>query len=132
MLSFDFAFESAGFAARILTGAMICVFITPMLFALKILAEPRRQAILRLVWDQERTAGEIAAHFDITRPAVSQHLRVLEEGGLLNVRKEGTRRIYAAEKGRLEALAPLFLTPSEAGSLAHETPGTLGWRPEVD
>ena len=45
--------------------------------ALKALAEPRRRDILRLVWSQELAAGEIAARFDVTRPAISQHLRVL-------------------------------------------------------
>ena len=64
--------------------------------ALKAIAEPRRQAILKLVRDRERTAGEIAARFEVTRPAVSQHLRVLKEAGLLSERREGTRRFYRA------------------------------------
>jgi DNA-binding transcriptional ArsR family regulator len=58
------------------------------------LAEPRRVSILRLVRDRELTAGEIAAHFDVTRPAVSQHLRVLTNAGLLRQRRSGTRRLY--------------------------------------
>jgi DNA-binding transcriptional ArsR family regulator len=69
------------------------------------LAEPRRRAILRLVRDQERPAGEIAAQFpDVTGPAISQHLRVLRSAGLLGERREGTRRLYRA---RPEGLAEL-------------------------
>ena len=47
-----------------------------------------------LVQDQEMTAGAIAEHFDVTRPAISQHLKVLIEAGLVTVRPEGTRRLY--------------------------------------
>lgn len=64
--------------------------------ALKAIAEPRRRAILRLVRDRERTAGDIAKRFEVTRPAVSQHLRVLREAGLVSERREGTRRFYRA------------------------------------
>jgi DNA-binding transcriptional ArsR family regulator len=64
--------------------------------ALRALAEPTRREILRLVRDRERTSGEIAAHFDVTRPAVSQHLRALEEAKLVTVRRDGTRRWYRA------------------------------------
>jgi DNA-binding transcriptional ArsR family regulator len=64
--------------------------------ALKALAEPRRRDILRLVWSQELPAGEIAAHFEVTRPAISQHLRVLAEADLLAERRDGTRRLYRA------------------------------------
>ena len=62
--------------------------------ALKAIAEPRRRQILVLVRDGELSAGEIAAHFDVTRPAVSQHLTVLKEAGLVTERREGTRRLY--------------------------------------
>jgi DNA-binding transcriptional ArsR family regulator len=72
--------------------------------ALKAIAEPRRRAILRLVRDQERSAGEIASQFDVTRPAVSQHLTVLKEAGLVSERRNGTRRLYRA---RPEGLQPL-------------------------
>jgi DNA-binding transcriptional ArsR family regulator len=64
--------------------------------ALKALAEPRRRDILRLVWSQERAAGEIATHFDVTRPAISQHLRVLVQADLVTERRDGTRRLYRA------------------------------------
>ena len=72
--------------------------------ALKAISEPRRRAILHLVHDQERTAGDIADHFEVTRPAVSQHLRVLKEAGLVDERRNGTRRLYRA---RPEGLAEL-------------------------
>jgi DNA-binding transcriptional ArsR family regulator len=72
--------------------------------ALVAIAEPRRRAILRLVRDEELPAGEIAAQFEVTRPAVSQHLRVLKQAGLLSERRDGTRRLYRA---RPEALAEL-------------------------
>ena len=72
--------------------------------AMRALAEPRRVEILRLVRRDELPAGAIAERFDVTRPAISQHLRVLEEAGLVTVRREGTRRLYRA---RPEALAEL-------------------------
>ena len=62
--------------------------------ALKAIAEPRRRAILRLVRDGELTAGAIASHFEVTRPAISQHLSVLKDAGLLSERRDGTKRIY--------------------------------------
>jgi DNA-binding transcriptional ArsR family regulator len=71
---------------------------------LKAIAEPRRREILRLVWRQELSAGEIAAHFDVTRPAISQHLTLLKETGLISERREGVRRFYRA---RPETLAEL-------------------------
>src|SRR5712671_4434153 len=72
--------------------------------ALRALAEPRRRAILRLVAHDELAAGEIAAAFDVTRTAVSQHLTVLRHAGLLIERRDGTRRLYRA---RPEGLAGL-------------------------
>lgn len=72
--------------------------------AARALAEPRRREILALLRDGERAAGEIAVRFDVTRPAVSQHLAVLEATGLVTVRREGTRRLYSV---RREGLAEL-------------------------
>jgi DNA-binding transcriptional ArsR family regulator len=72
--------------------------------ALKAIAEPRRRQILMLVRDGELSAGEIASQFDVTRPAISQHLTVLKEAGLVNERRNGTRRLYQA---RPEGLAEL-------------------------
>jgi DNA-binding transcriptional ArsR family regulator len=68
------------------------------------IAAPRRRRILRLVRDGELSAGEIAAHFDVTRPAISQHLRVLKDAELLAERRDGPRRLYSA---RPEGLAEL-------------------------
>src|SRR3954454_3660890 len=64
--------------------------------ALKAIAEPRRRQILEIVRIDELSAGEIASHFDVTRPAISQHLAVLKEAGLVAERRHGTRRLYRA------------------------------------
>jgi len=64
--------------------------------ALRAIADPRRREILALVQGRELAAGEIAARFDITRPAISQHLAVLREAGLVTERRAGTRRLYRA------------------------------------
>ena len=64
--------------------------------ALQAIAEPRRREILRLVRDRELSVGEIAEHFEVTRPAISQHLRVLKDAGLVSDRPQGTRRMYRA------------------------------------
>jgi DNA-binding transcriptional ArsR family regulator len=68
------------------------------------LAEPRRREILRLVRDRELSAGEIASGFDVSRPAISQHLGVLREAGLVSERREGTKRFYRARPEGLEEL----------------------------
>lgn len=72
--------------------------------ALKAIAEPHRRQILTLVRDGELSAGEIAGHFEVTRPAVSQHLSVLKEAGLVSERRSGTRRLYRARREGLVAL----------------------------
>jgi DNA-binding transcriptional ArsR family regulator len=77
-------------------------YITLVEAALKAIAGPRRRQILTLVRDGELSAGEIAAHFDVTRPAVSQHLNVLKEAGLVSERRNGTKRLY---RSRPEGLA---------------------------
>jgi DNA-binding transcriptional ArsR family regulator len=64
--------------------------------ALKAIAVAHRRQILTLVRDGELSAGEIASHFDVTRPAISQHLNVLKEAGLVSERRNGTRRLYRA------------------------------------
>ncbi len=61
----------------------------------KALAEPNRRAILDLLIDGEKMAGEIASQFQISAPAVSQHLKVLTKAGVLNLRRDGTRRLYS-------------------------------------
>ncbi len=65
-------------------------------------AEPRRREILQLIQTRELSAGEIADRFDVTRPAISQHLKVLADAGLVTMRRAGTRRLY---KARPEGLA---------------------------
>jgi DNA-binding transcriptional ArsR family regulator len=72
--------------------------------ALKAIVEPRRREILRLVTADERSAGDIAAHFDVTRSAISQHLKVLRESDLVTERRDGTRRLYRARPEGLEDL----------------------------
>jgi len=62
--------------------------------ALRALAEPNRIAILTLIRVKELPAGQIAEHFKTTRSAVSQHLRVLSDAGLVAERREGTKRLY--------------------------------------
>ena len=85
--------------------------------ALKAVAEPRRRAILRLVWDRELAAGEIASHFDVTRAAVSQHLSVLKGAHLVSERRDGTRRFYRARPDALHELSR-FLDGYWSGSLS--------------
>jgi len=73
--------------------------------AIEAISDPRRREILRLVRASELPAGAIAAHFaDVTRPAVSQHLRTLREAGLVVERREGTRRLYRARPAGLADL----------------------------
>ena len=72
--------------------------------ALRALAEPRRQEILRLLGRRELPAGEIAAHFNVSRPAISQHLQVLRAAGLVSERRVGTRHLYQV---RTEGLSEL-------------------------
>ena len=72
--------------------------------ALDAVSTIRRRAILRLVWETELSAGEIAAHFDVSWPAVSQNLKVLRQAGLVRERREGNHRFYRADRA---ALGPL-------------------------
>jgi DNA-binding transcriptional ArsR family regulator len=80
----------------------------PVDAALRAVAEPRRRAILELVSNEEMPAGEIAAHFDITRTAISQHLTVLKDAGLLAERRDGTRRLYRSRPDALDELRSLL------------------------
>jgi DNA-binding transcriptional ArsR family regulator len=72
--------------------------------ALQVVAEPRRREILRLVWDRELSAGEIAERFDVSFPAVSQHLRVLSDAGFVTLRSEGRKHYYRADRKQLGPL----------------------------
>ncbi len=81
---------------------------------LKAIASPRRREILRLVWDEERSSGEIASHFDMSWPAVSQNLRVLEDVGFVRIRRSGTSRFYRADRQRLGPLKSVLKAMWEA------------------
>src|SRR5947208_16179105 len=59
------------------------------------IAQPKRREILRLLANGERTAGDVASRFSVTQPAISQHLKVLREAGLVTERHDGTRRLYS-------------------------------------
>lgn len=72
---------------------------------LKILGEPKRCEIIRLVWSDELGASEIASHFPgVTRSAISQHLGVLRRSGLVHERHAGTRRLYSVNRGEVAKL----------------------------
>ena len=77
---------------------------------LQVIAEPRRRDILRLVWSEELSAGDIARRFDVTFGAVSQHLAVLREAGFVSVRADGNRRYYRADHEGIGDLAPVLTT----------------------
>ncbi|TMF48388.1 MAG: winged helix-turn-helix transcriptional regulator [Chloroflexi bacterium] len=68
------------------------------------LSSPRRREIVRLVWSDERSAGEIAKAFEVTWPAISQNLRVLKDAGLIKERRVGTSRLYRADRAALRPL----------------------------
>lgn len=68
------------------------------------LAQPTRREILRMLSGRELSAGEVASRFSVTQPAISQHLKVLREAGLVSERRDGTRRLYSV---RPEGLADL-------------------------
>jgi DNA-binding transcriptional ArsR family regulator len=74
----------------------------------QVVAEPRRRQILRLVWDAELSAGEIAGRFDVSFPAVSQHLAVLKDANLVSMRADGRRRLYRANPAELGDLRPVL------------------------
>jgi DNA-binding transcriptional ArsR family regulator len=86
------------------------------------IAQPTRRAILRLLAGGERSAGEVASRFSVTQPAISQHLKVLKEAGLVVDRRDGTRRLYSV---RPEGLRDLH------GFLADVIPGRLESLKEV-
>ena len=82
--------------------------------ALRAISSPRRREILRLVWSRELSSGEIASHFDVSWPAVSQNLRVLEGAGLIRARRMGTARLYRADRARLAPLRSILTKMWEA------------------
>lgn len=72
--------------------------------ALETLADPTRRRIVELLVEGERSAGELASHFSTSRPAVSRHLRVLREAGLVATREVGQRRLYSLDPAPLAEL----------------------------
>ena len=92
---------------------------------IQVITEPRRSEILRIVWDEERSAGEIASQFGITFGAVSQHLGVLRSAGFVRVRKDGNRRLYRADRQRIGPLKAVLqaMWRSELDRLAQAVEG---------
>jgi DNA-binding transcriptional ArsR family regulator len=85
--------------------------------ALKALAHPGRRIIVRLVWDAELTASELAERAGMTKPGASQHLRLLRDAGLVRVRVAANRRLYRVDQDRMEELRE-FLDDFWRGPLA--------------
>jgi DNA-binding transcriptional ArsR family regulator len=76
--------------------------------ALRALADPRRRQMLSLAWDRECSSGDLARGCRLSRPAASQHLRVLREADLVSVRSAGNRRLYRARAERLAELRAML------------------------
>jgi DNA-binding transcriptional ArsR family regulator len=76
--------------------------------ALRALADPRRRRMLELAWDRERSPSELASSCELSRPATSQHLRVLREAGLVSVRLEKNRRLYRVRADKLAELRAML------------------------
>ena len=68
------------------------------------IAQPKRREILRLLAAGEMSAGDVASRFDVTAPAISQHLKILKQVGLVSERREGTRRLYSVRAAGLADL----------------------------
>ena len=96
--------------------------------AFQALAEPRRRQMLRLVRDEPRSVNEIAEHFDITQQAVSQHLKVLRDAGLLVAHPQGQRRLYAVRPEGLEGIREFLAEfwPDALQRLKHEVEADAG------
>jgi DNA-binding transcriptional ArsR family regulator len=88
---------------------------------LEAVANPRRREILRLVWDRELSAGEIAARFDVSWPAISQSLGLLRRSGLVIERREATCRYYRADRRAAGSLARVLeeMWRHDLGRLSH-------------
>lgn len=85
------------------------------------IAQPKRREILRLLADRELSAGSVASHFAVTQPAVSQHLRVLKDAGLISERRVGTRRLYSVRPDGLSDLQSFLaeVMPTRLKRLKH-------------
>jgi ArsR family transcriptional regulator, arsenate/arsenite/antimonite-responsive transcriptional repressor len=82
---------------------------TPAASAFGALSDPTRRAILRLLREGSRPAGEIAAEFNLAKPTISHHLRVLEEAGLVRGERRGTSIVYALQASAIEEIAAELL-----------------------
>ena len=76
--------------------------------ALRALADPRRRHMLELAWDRECSPSDLARSCQLSRPATSQHLKLLLEAGLVSVRLDGNRRFYRVRTGRLAELRAML------------------------
>jgi len=106
----EFATDASG---RLYVSCVLRKFVLTMRRmenALRAIAEPNRRRILQLVAGGERSAGEIAGEFSISRPAVSQHLTVLKGAGLVSERREGTKRLYSVRSEGFEDLRAFLET----------------------
>lgn len=77
---------------------------------LEAVADPTRQQILHIIWEEERSAGDIAGHLPVTFGAVSQHLAVLRNAGVVQVRRDGRQRFYVADRAALGPLVAILET----------------------
>ena len=75
---------------------------------LEALGDPTRRAVFELLRDGPLAVGELARRLPVSRPAVSQHLRVLKEAGLVVERRNGTRRLYRVDPAGVEGLRSYF------------------------
>ena len=82
---------------------------------LEAVASPRRRAILRLVWDEEKSSGDIAARFDASWPSISRSLRELREAGVVRERRDGQQRFYRADRRVLRPLERFLTQMWETG-----------------
>jgi ArsR family transcriptional regulator, arsenate/arsenite/antimonite-responsive transcriptional repressor len=74
----------------------------------KALADDSRRQVLMLLKNKERTPSEIATHFDFTLPALSTHLKVLRDAGLVDERREGQNRYYSVNRDRMSEMMQFF------------------------
>jgi DNA-binding transcriptional ArsR family regulator len=97
---------------------------------LRALAHPARRAMLRLVWDAEQSSSEIAEQVGMSRPAASQHLKVLRDAGLVHVRVDGNQRLYRVDLERLAEVRSQLegFWGARLGRLAAEAATTAGGR----
>jgi DNA-binding transcriptional ArsR family regulator len=96
-----------------LSNTLVATNVLSVLDALEIAAEPNRRRLLHLLARQEQAVGQLAAHFTVSRSAVSQHLLLLEQAGLVAARKEGRNRYYRLDPegmGRIRTLVEQFWT----------------------